>query len=120
MTQPRRRTRAIGGRTSTGVLGTGRRLVLGRHPVHEGRPLGLEWIARHGLTGILSEYEVGGGCYDLAVRQGLPSGTPNLTMDQPVTSLASRPAWVVSTYAMGNTMADRPRRSDSRLDVRGW
>lgn len=31
---------------------------------------GLEWVARHGLTGILTEYEVGDGCYDLAVRQG--------------------------------------------------
>jgi hypothetical protein len=31
---------------------------------------GLEWIARHGLSGILTEYEVGGGCYDLAVSQG--------------------------------------------------
>jgi hypothetical protein len=31
---------------------------------------GLEWIAENGLTGILTEYEVGGGCYDLAVSQG--------------------------------------------------
>lgn len=31
---------------------------------------GLEWVAKHGLTGILTEYEVGDGCYDLAVKQG--------------------------------------------------
>jgi hypothetical protein len=31
---------------------------------------GLEWIAKHRLTGILTEYEVGGGCYDLAVSEG--------------------------------------------------
>ena len=30
----------------------------------------LDWITRHGLTGVLTEYEVGDGCYDLAVRQG--------------------------------------------------
>jgi hypothetical protein len=31
---------------------------------------GLEWVAKHGLTGILTEYQVGDGCYDLAVTQG--------------------------------------------------
>jgi hypothetical protein len=31
---------------------------------------GLEWVARHGLTGVLTEYQVGDGCYDLAVQQG--------------------------------------------------
>src|SRR5262245_52410183 len=31
---------------------------------------GLEWAARHNLTGILTEYEIGDGCYDLAARQG--------------------------------------------------
>jgi hypothetical protein len=31
---------------------------------------GLEWVARHGLSGILTEYQVGGGCYDLAVGRG--------------------------------------------------
>jgi hypothetical protein len=31
---------------------------------------GLAWIARHGLTGILTEYEVGDGCYDLALCAG--------------------------------------------------
>jgi hypothetical protein len=30
----------------------------------------LGWVARHELTGIVTEYEVGGGCYDLAVEQG--------------------------------------------------
>jgi hypothetical protein len=34
------------------------------------RPLGLGWIARHGLTGILTEYEADDGCYDLAVYAG--------------------------------------------------
>lgn len=34
------------------------------------REAGLEWIARHSLTGTLTEYQVGDGCYDLAVRVG--------------------------------------------------
>src|SRR5262245_8469333 len=34
------------------------------------RSTALGWVARHGLTGVVSEYEVGDGCYDLAVRQG--------------------------------------------------
>jgi hypothetical protein len=29
----------------------------------------LDWVARHELTGIVTEYQVGGGCYDLAVEQ---------------------------------------------------
>jgi hypothetical protein len=31
---------------------------------------GLAWAAQHGLTGILSEYPVGIGCYDSAVAEG--------------------------------------------------
>lgn len=31
---------------------------------------GLAWAAEHRLTGILSEYRVGTGCYDLAVQEG--------------------------------------------------
>lgn len=38
--------------------------------VFEDKASGLEWIARHRLTGLLTEYEVGDGCYDLAVREG--------------------------------------------------
>jgi hypothetical protein len=38
--------------------------------VFSDRETGLEWVARHGLTGVLTEYEVGNGCYDLAVQQG--------------------------------------------------
>jgi hypothetical protein len=34
------------------------------------RDAGLEWIARHALTGTLTEYQMGDGCYDLAVRDG--------------------------------------------------
>jgi hypothetical protein len=34
------------------------------------RAQGLAWIARHRLTGILTEYPVGDGCYDIAVRSG--------------------------------------------------
>jgi hypothetical protein len=30
----------------------------------------MAWIARHELTGILTEYPVGDGCYDIAVRDG--------------------------------------------------
>jgi hypothetical protein len=31
---------------------------------------GRTWAARHGVTGILAEYPVGDGCYDVAVREG--------------------------------------------------
>src|SRR5262249_29151830 len=31
---------------------------------------GVAWIARHELTGVLTEYEVGNGSYDFAVEQG--------------------------------------------------
>lgn len=31
---------------------------------------GLAWAARHRLTGLLSEYPVGDGCYDIATRDG--------------------------------------------------
>ena len=31
---------------------------------------GRGWAARHGVTGILAEYPVGDGCYDVAVREG--------------------------------------------------
>jgi hypothetical protein len=31
---------------------------------------GLAWAARHGVTGILTEYPVGVGCYDAAVAAG--------------------------------------------------
>ena len=31
---------------------------------------GLDWVRKHGVTGTLSEYAVGDGCYDLAVREG--------------------------------------------------
>jgi hypothetical protein len=30
----------------------------------------LDWVAEHGLSGAVTEYEVGGGCYDLAVARG--------------------------------------------------
>jgi hypothetical protein len=30
----------------------------------------LTWIERHSLTGILTEYPVGDGCYDIAVKDG--------------------------------------------------
>ena len=38
--------------------------------VFANREDGMAWIARHRLTGILTEYPVGDGCYDLAVRAG--------------------------------------------------
>jgi hypothetical protein len=34
------------------------------------RDQGLEWIAKHRLTGVLTEYPVGDGCYDIAMRAG--------------------------------------------------
>ncbi|MFG1839245.1 hypothetical protein ACGFH8_12510 [Micromonospora sp. NPDC049175] len=38
--------------------------------VFDDKVAALEWIARHGITGILAEYQVGDGCYDFAVREG--------------------------------------------------
>ncbi|MEV0650630.1 hypothetical protein AB0I28_35795 [Phytomonospora sp. NPDC050363] len=31
---------------------------------------GRAWAARHRATGVLTEYPVGDGCYDIAVREG--------------------------------------------------
>lgn len=31
---------------------------------------GLAWVARHRVTGVLAEYPVGNGCYDIAVGEG--------------------------------------------------
>ena len=31
---------------------------------------GLAWAGRHGLTGLLTEYPVGDGCYDIATADG--------------------------------------------------
>ena len=31
---------------------------------------GLAWAAKHGVSGILTEYPVGDGCFDIAVRDG--------------------------------------------------
>lgn len=45
--------------------GTGSHFASG---VFTDRQQGLAWIARHRLTGILTEYPVGDGCYDIAVR----------------------------------------------------
>jgi hypothetical protein len=59
--------------------GTGAHFASG---VFTDRDQALAWIARHRLTGILTEYPVGDGCYDIAVRDNhfLPSkphhGTP--------------------------------------------
>jgi hypothetical protein len=47
--------------------GTGAPFAAG---VFVSRADGLAWIARHRLTGILTEYPVGDGCYDVAVRTG--------------------------------------------------
>ncbi|GAA2559505.1 hypothetical protein GCM10010435_33410 [Winogradskya consettensis] len=38
--------------------------------VFASREEGLAWVAKHGLTGVLSEYPLGEGCYDAAVAQG--------------------------------------------------
>ena len=44
---------------------------------------GLAWAERHLVTGILTEYAVGDGCYDIAVAEGMFTpkrphhGTPN-------------------------------------------
>lgn len=44
---------------------------------------GLSWARRHGVSGLLTEYPVGDGCFDIAVEEGhfTPSkphhGTPS-------------------------------------------
>jgi hypothetical protein len=38
--------------------------------VFESREAGLAWAAKHGVTGLLTEYPIGDGCYDIAVAQG--------------------------------------------------
>jgi hypothetical protein len=47
--------------------GTGAHFASG---VFSSRDHGLVWIARHRLNGVLTEYPVGDGCYDIALRQG--------------------------------------------------
>jgi hypothetical protein len=38
--------------------------------VFENREAALHWVARHQLTGIVTQYPLGTGCYDLALAQG--------------------------------------------------
>lgn len=38
--------------------------------VFESEADGLNWAARHGVSGLLTEYPVGDGCYDIAVAEG--------------------------------------------------
>ena len=38
--------------------------------VFRSKDQGLAWASRHQLTGVLTEYQVGDGCYDIAVRDG--------------------------------------------------
>ena len=38
--------------------------------VFEDRDTALQWVARHQLTGTLTQYPLGAGCYDLGVAQG--------------------------------------------------
>lgn len=34
------------------------------------REAALEWVGQHHLTGVLTQYRVGGGSYDLAIEEG--------------------------------------------------
>ncbi|SCL38098.1 hypothetical protein GA0070624_6096 [Micromonospora rhizosphaerae] len=47
--------------------GEGARFASG---VFASRADGLDWVAQHRLTGILSEYPLGEGCYDWALARG--------------------------------------------------
>jgi len=47
--------------------GNGARFAAG---VFETQDQGLAWAARHGVSGLLTEYPIGDGCYDIAVRDG--------------------------------------------------
>lgn len=38
--------------------------------VFESEEQGLSWCLRHKLSGTLTQYEIGDGCYDIAVRNG--------------------------------------------------
>jgi putative transposase len=80
MTQPRRRTRAIGGRASTGVLCTGRRLVLGRrrspaegetilHSDHGTQYTSWAFGQRLRKAGLLGSMGSVGDCYDNAMME---------------------------------------------------
>jgi hypothetical protein len=68
---------------------------------------GLEWIAKHGLTGILTEYEVGDGCYDLALGK-VASMTPSHITARLSTSPASRPGSAISTFATASPTPEPP------------
>jgi hypothetical protein len=45
--------------------GTAARFAAG---IFDSKAAGLAWAARHRVSGILAEYEVGDGCFDVAVR----------------------------------------------------
>lgn len=55
------------------------------------------WIARHGLSDVLTEYPVSDGCYDIAVCEGR-SDRRSRTTGRPSTSPRSRPAGTRHTH----------------------
>ena len=38
--------------------------------VFESEPQALAWAKQHSLTGVITEYEIGNGSYDLAIEKG--------------------------------------------------
>jgi hypothetical protein len=46
--------------------GEGARFASGVFESHEAA---LQWVSQHRLTGIVTEYQVGSGCYDFAITQ---------------------------------------------------
>lgn len=45
--------------------------------VFESKAQGLEWAQKHGVSGILTEYPVGNGCYDIALERGFKPKRPH-------------------------------------------
>ena len=45
--------------------------------VFESKDQGLEWAERHGVSGILTKYPVGNGCYDIALEKGFAPKRPH-------------------------------------------
>jgi hypothetical protein len=54
---------------------------------------GLAWIARHRLSVVLTEHEVGDGCYELAVLQGRFRNMSRAMLESPLVAVESPHLW---------------------------
>lgn len=63
---------------------------------------GLAWAAKHSVSGILTEYPVGDGCYDIAVAQGSFTPTrPHHGSPEHVAGFS--PGWTQHTHITAGT-----------------